>query len=139
MFEVVVGGALAGMVVPVLAAAVARKDREHVDATISALLGWTLLLLIPVALVAAIVARPMVSFFLGSVNECPQAVDVGHRMLLMFLPQLFCYGVAVVLSGALAAHRRFFAAALAPLMSSAVLIAHLPGLRRRRRREDRHR
>lgn len=123
MFEVVVGGALAGMVVPVLAGAVARGDREHANATVSALLTWTVLLLLPLAAVAAAVARPMVSFFLGSVGDCPQAVDVGHRMLLIFLPQLFCYGVAVVLSGALAAHRRFLAAALAPLTSSLVLIA----------------
>lgn len=123
MFEVVVGGALAGVVVPVLAAAVARTDREHVDRTVSALLTWTTLLLIPVAAVAAIAAEPMVRFFLGSVGDCPQAVEVGRRMLLVFLPQLFCYGVAVVLSGALAAHRRFLAAALAPLLSSAVLIA----------------
>ncbi|MGQ0844403.1 MAG: lipid II flippase MurJ [Sporichthyaceae bacterium] len=122
MFEVVVGGALAGVVVPVLAAAVARSDRAHVDRTVSALVTWTTLLLLPVAVVAALTARPMVRFFLGPVGDCPQAVDVGHRMLLTFLPQLFCYGVAVVLSGALAAHRRFVAAALAPLMSSAVLI-----------------
>lgn len=123
MFEVVVGGALAGMVVPVLAGAVARDDRAAVNATISALLTWTMLLLLPVAVGAAIAARPMIDFFLGNAHECPQAVDVGERMLLIFIPQLFCYGVAVVLSGALAAHRRFLAAALAPLMSSLVLIA----------------
>lgn len=122
MFEVVVGGALAGMVVPVLAGAVARADRAHVDAVVSALLTWTILLLLPVAVAATLAARPMVEFFLGSAPECPRAVDVGSRMLLIFIPQLFCYGVAVVLSGALAAHRRFFAAALAPLMSSLVLI-----------------
>ncbi|MGQ0464675.1 MAG: murein biosynthesis integral membrane protein MurJ [Sporichthyaceae bacterium] len=123
MFEVVVGGALAGVVVPLLAAAVARGDREHVDRTVSALLTWATLLLVPVALLAAVLAEPLVRFFLGSAGDCPGAVAVGVRMLWIFLPQLFCYGVAVVLSGTLAAHRRFLAAALAPLMSSLVLIA----------------
>jgi putative peptidoglycan lipid II flippase len=44
-------------------------------------------------------------------------------MLLMFTPQLVCYGAAVVLGGALQAHRRFLAAAVAPLVSSSVVIA----------------
>jgi putative peptidoglycan lipid II flippase len=43
-------------------------------------------------------------------------------MLLMFTPQLVCYGAAVVLGGALQAHRRFLAAAIAPLVSSTVVI-----------------
>ncbi len=36
LFEIVIGGALAGMVVPVLAAAAARGDRDQVYATASA-------------------------------------------------------------------------------------------------------
>ena len=40
------------------------------------------------------------------------------------------YGVGVVLAGALQAQRRFLAAALAPLVSSLVVAAQLPRLRR---------
>ncbi len=61
-------------------------------------------------------------FFLGGGADCAGADLLARRMLLMFLPQLFCYGVAVIASGALQAHRRFLAAALAPLVSSAVVI-----------------
>src|ERR671936_651427 len=42
IFEIVAGGALASLVVPVLADAVARGDRAAVGATVSALLTWVL-------------------------------------------------------------------------------------------------
>jgi putative peptidoglycan lipid II flippase len=123
LFEVVAGGALAGVVIPVLAGPIARADRAAVERTVSALLSRALVLLVPVTLLAAVAARPMMRFFLGGHGQCTgTAVDVGTPMLLIFLPQLFCYAVAVVLSGALQAHRRFLAAALAPLLSSVVVI-----------------
>jgi len=123
LFEVVAGGALAGAVVPVLVGPIARGDRAAVDRTVSALLTWALTLLVPVTLAAALAARPLMRLFLGSRPGCgPAALDVGTRMLLIFLPQLLCYAVAVVLSGTLTAHRRFLAAALAPLVSSVVVI-----------------
>ena len=122
LFEVVAGGALAGAVVPVLAGAVARGDRVAVDRTTSALLTWTLLLLVPVTLLLALAARPAVKLLLGGDTDCAAALDAGTRMLLMFTPQLVCYGLAVVLGGALQAHGRLLAAAVAPLVSSAVVI-----------------
>jgi len=124
MFEVVAGGALASVVVPVVAGPLVRGEHEDASRTVSALLTWTLGLLLPVALLAAVFARPVVGFFLGPKPGCdPTAVDVGARMLLVFLPQLFCYAVAVILSGVLQAHRRFLAPAAAPLVSSAVVIS----------------
>ena len=49
VFEVVAGGALASLVVPMLAGGIAAGDREQVRRTASALLGWTLLILTPLA------------------------------------------------------------------------------------------
>ena len=40
----------------------------------------------------------------------------------MFMPQVLLYGVGIVLTGLLQAHRRFFAPAIAPLVSSVVVI-----------------
>ena len=44
-------------------------------------------------------------------------------MLAVFAPQILLYGLAVVLYGILQAHRRFTAPALAPILSSLVVIA----------------
>ncbi|HZB34106.1 MAG TPA: lipid II flippase MurJ, partial [Streptosporangiaceae bacterium] len=49
-------------------------------------------------------------------------IDVGARMLVVFAPQILLYGLAVVLYGVLQAHRRFTGPALAPLVSSLVVI-----------------
>ena len=50
-------------------------------------------------------------------------VAVTGRMLAVFAPQVLCYGLAVVLYGILQAHRQFTAPALAPVLSSLVVIA----------------
>ena len=53
VFELVAGGALAALVVPVLAAPVAADDRTTASRTASALLTWTVVVLVPVAVASA--------------------------------------------------------------------------------------
>ena len=140
IYDIVLGGALTAVVVPVLAGpALARQaraglpapgggdqsaDREQVRQTSAALLSWTVLLLVPVSVMVAVVARPLVSLLLGGAPGCPRAsmVTLGARMLVVFAPQILLYGLAVVLYGILQAHRRFVAPALAPVLSSLVVI-----------------
>ena len=125
VFEIVAGGALASLVVPVLAGAAERRDSAEVGRTTSALLTWTVLLLLPISVAGIWLARPVMELLVGSSGECnpQQVVDAGTRMLLVFLPQIVLYGVGIVLIGVLQAHRRFIGPAVAPLLSSAVVIA----------------
>lgn len=122
VFEIVAGGALASVVVPVLAAAASRGDTGQVKQTVSALLSWTVTLLVPVALLGVLVAGPAMDLMLSGTGGA-EGERVGRDMLLLFLPQIPLYGLAVVTAGALQAHRRFLAAALAPLLSSLVVAA----------------
>lgn len=122
VFEIVAGGALASLVVPLLARAVSDGDRERAGRISSALLTWTVLLLAPIGVVVAVLAEPISALLLGS-KGCPGAVDVGASMLRVFAPQVVLYGIGIVLTGILHAHRKFGGAALAPLLSSAVVIA----------------
>src|SRR5690606_42090295 len=57
--SVVAGGALAGVVVPLLAAPVAKRLREEVDDVASALLTWVLVVLALLGLAVALLARPI--------------------------------------------------------------------------------
>jgi putative peptidoglycan lipid II flippase len=123
VFEVVAGGALASAVVPLLAGAVAAGDRATVSRTASALLSWTVLVLVAVTGLGLLLAPLIVRALLGSDPTCAQAAATGTRMLVVFLPQIVLYGVAVVLTGVLQAHRRFLGPALAPLLSSLVVVA----------------
>ncbi|MCA1710459.1 MAG: virulence factor MviN [Actinobacteria bacterium] len=123
VFEVVAGGALAGLVVPVLAGAVAAGDRETAGRTTSALLTWTVLVLTPVALLGLVLAPYLLRAVVGTSPSCGRPMlDVGGRMLLVFLPQVVLYGIGIVLAGVLQAHRRFLGPAVAPLLSSFVVI-----------------
>jgi putative peptidoglycan lipid II flippase len=119
VFEVVAGGALAGLVIPMLAGGIAVGDRDQVRRTASALLGWTLLILAPLALLTALLAQPIARLLLGAGNEAEVALTA--RFLLVFAPQVVLYGIGIVLTGILQAHRRFAGPALAPLLSSVVV------------------
>jgi putative peptidoglycan lipid II flippase len=127
IYDIVMGGALTAVVVPVLAGPARARAADHeqqVERTSAALLSWTVLLLVPVSAVVAIAARPLVSVLLGAAPGCPRPamVALGTRMLIVFAPQILLYGLAVVLYGILQAHRRFAAPALAPVLSSLVVI-----------------
>jgi putative peptidoglycan lipid II flippase len=119
VFEVVAGGALASLVVPMLAGGIATGDRDQVRRTASALLGWSLLVLTPLAVLVALFAEPIARLLLGSAD--PVQVQLAARFLLVFAPQVVLYGIGIVLTGVLQAHRRFAAPALAPLLSSLVV------------------
>ncbi|MDG4766385.1 lipid II flippase MurJ [Solwaraspora sp. WMMD406] len=120
IFEIVAGGALASMVVPLLAGAVAAGDRSTVAATTSALLTWTMSLLVPLAVVVAVAAGPIIGFLAGEISA--DQSEAGVRMLRVFAPQLPLYGIAVVLTGVLQAHHRFAWPVIAPLLSSVTVI-----------------
>lgn len=120
VFELVAGGALASLVVPLLAGPAARHDRAAVSATASALLTWVVALLVPVALIVAVAARPLVGLL--DRGASPAELTVGADMLRVFAPQLPLYGVGIVLTGVLQTYRRFAWPVLAPLLSSLTVI-----------------
>ncbi|HPF81640.1 murein biosynthesis integral membrane protein MurJ [Nostocoides australiense] len=119
VFEIAAGGVLAAIVVPLVAARLGRGERAEADAIASALLTWAAAVLLPLVLIVAALA-PLISRWL---LDSAAAVELGTRMLWVFAPQIVLYGIGIVLSGVLNAHERFAAAAVAPLVSSLVVIA----------------
>jgi putative peptidoglycan lipid II flippase len=125
VFDIVAGGALSSLVVPVLAGPVAAGDRSVVDRTTSALLTWATSILVPMMVLGALFTKPLIRLLVGNGHPGCSAtaeVAVGARMLEVFMPQVLLYGVAVILIGVLQAHRRFLGGAVGPLISSVVVI-----------------
>jgi putative peptidoglycan lipid II flippase len=125
IFDIVAGGALSSLVVPVLAGPAAAGDRGVVDRTTSALLTWAASILVPIMVVGLLITRPLIRVLVGHGHSgCSAAAEVavGARMLEVFMPQVVLYGAAVVLIGVLQAQRRFVGPALGPLLSSIVVI-----------------
>ena len=131
-YEVVVGGALAGTVVPLLAGAIAHGQREKVRATASGLLGLTLAVLVPLALLMALFAEPLAQLLvttdtrLGADKAAITYWGGSHQLVVAFLRmfalQIPLYGLGVVLTGVLQAYNRFTWPALAPIFSSLVVM-----------------
>ncbi|WP_018155666.1 murein biosynthesis integral membrane protein MurJ [Demetria terragena] len=122
LFEVAAGGALAAVVIPLVGRALAQRDRVRADHIASALLTWALALLLPLAVLLGLLAQPLTSALLGDNCSSGARDDLAVRMLLVFAPQVPLYAVGIILGAVLQAHRRFLAAAIVPLLSSAVVI-----------------
>ena len=121
LFEVVAGGVLAGVVVPVVARHAGAGRRDEAGRTVSALLTWTLLVLSGAAVAALLGAGAYARAYAKA--DCAGSADVLAALLVMFVPQVWFYGLAVVCAGVLQAHGRFLAAAAGPLVSSLVVIS----------------
>jgi putative peptidoglycan lipid II flippase len=132
IYELVLGGALTSAMVPVLARSAERassepEERARVSQITSALLTWSVIILVPLTLAIAAAARPIAAL-LNPVNanaHCVHAdvVNATGDMLVVFAPQALLYGLSVVLYGVLQAYRRFSAPSLGPAISSLVVIA----------------
>lgn len=131
-YEVVVGGALAGTVVPLLAGAIAHGQREKVRETASGLLGLTMAVLVPLAVLMALFAEPLAQLLVTSdtrMGADKAAITYwggSHQLVVAFLRmfalQIPLYGLGVVLTGVLQAYNRFTWPALAPIFSSLVVM-----------------
>ncbi len=133
VYDIVLGGALTSIMVPVLARPAARSAADpqaagEVNQTSSALLTWTVLILVPLSVVIAAVSGPLAGLLnphnpgVGCAAHHQSQVNVTASMIAVFAPQIVFYGLAVVMYGILQAHRRFAAPALAPVISSLVVI-----------------
>jgi putative peptidoglycan lipid II flippase len=132
LYNLILGGALASAMVPVLARSAERAARDpaekaRVGVITSALLTWTLIIVVPLVLVIVAAAGPIASLLNPSNPNahCVRAdmVTVTGDMLRVFAPQALLYGLSVVLYGLLQSYRRFVAPSIGPGISSLVLIA----------------
>ena len=122
LFEVAAGGILAAVAVPLIASRLGAGERDRAEHTASVLLAWTLALLLPVAgLLWLLAAHDLVEALV--IEGDPQARTSAATLLRIFAVQVPLYGLGIILTGLLQAHRRFLAAALAPLASSIVVLA----------------
>lgn len=123
IMEVLAGGALTGAIVPLLSLPLAKKMTGQVEKLASALLTWVLIILIPAAGILALCSPWLARAFplpVGAPAE--ETYALMTTFLRIFSIQIPLYGIGVVLTGVLQAHKKFFGPALAPILSSIVVI-----------------
>jgi putative peptidoglycan lipid II flippase len=131
IYELVLGGALTSAMVPILARSAERADfdpaeKAHVSQISSALLTWSVAILVPLTLAIAAAAMPIATLLIpangnSGCNRAEMINATGH-MLVIFAPQVILYGLSVVLYGLLQAYRRFTGPTLGPAIASLVVI-----------------
>ncbi|MHB1473918.1 MAG: lipid II flippase MurJ, partial [Dermatophilaceae bacterium] len=87
VFEVAAGGALAAVVVPIIAGQLARNNQADAAQTASAMLTWALAVLAPLSVLMAAAARPLSSLLVDS-QKCSGSTDLMASMLVVFAPQI---------------------------------------------------
>ncbi|MFQ6173236.1 murein biosynthesis integral membrane protein MurJ [Oryzobacter sp. R7] len=120
LFEVAAGGVLAAVAVPLIAHRLGAGERERADRLASVLLSWALVVLVPLAGLLWLAAPALAGWLITDFD--PRAHEVATTLLRIFAVQVPLYGVGIILTGLLQAHRRFLAAAVAPLVSSVVVL-----------------
>lgn len=121
LFEIAAGGALAGAVIPLVSRFLARQLEAQAGQVLSALITWLLTISLPIVFGVVVLAGPIVSALFGQGAD-PDIVHLAETMLRIFAIQVPLYGLSVIFSGALHARKQFVLPALAPLLSSLVVI-----------------
>jgi putative peptidoglycan lipid II flippase len=130
VYELVLGGVLSSVLIPVFVETLRRDDAEHrhVVNTVTTIAG---IVLVVIALVA-IVAAPWLAilFTLGAEGSAEEVAALRHVVavfLRLFMPQVLFYGLTTIWTAYLNAHRHFAAPMYAPVLNNLVAIAVVLG------------
>lgn len=123
------GSLFSSLLVPALVGHVDKGDRQGSERVAGGFLGITLLMLLVLAPLA-IVLGPLVLGFaaLGGgaqVTEAPVQMRVGLVLIVMFIPQIFLYGLVGTATAVMNSRRRFALAAGAPAVENVGTMAVL--------------
>lgn len=125
LYELVLGGILTSVVVPVFVEWLAVHGRDETWDVARRLFSFALVVLALVATIAAVLAPWIVDLYTSGVEEARrrEVRELGTFFLRWFLPQIVFYGVGAIATGLLNAHRRFAAPMFAPILNNLIVIA----------------
>lgn len=125
VYELVLGGILTSVFVPVFVSWRRRQGRDEAWAVADRVLTLALVVLSLVAVLGAVLAPQIVRLYLSgsSAPDKEAQVALGAYFLRWFMPQIVFYGVGAVATGLLNAERRFAAPMFAPILNNLVVIA----------------
>ena len=125
IFELVAAGVLTSVFVPTFVEHLVAGRREEGWRAADAMSSVGLVALVALAVAVALVADPIMRLLtLGVEDEAlrAQEISLGARFLRLFAPQIVFYGLGMIMTAALHAHRRFALAAVAPIFNNVVVI-----------------
>jgi putative peptidoglycan lipid II flippase len=123
VFELVAAGVLTSVFVPTFVDHIVKGKEKDTWEAGNAMTSVALVALIGISLLVMLLAPAIMRLLLvGRAEDQAEAVAVGTDLLRLFAPQIIFYGVGMIMTGALHAHRRFGMAAVAPIFNNVVVI-----------------
>ncbi|HEV3473094.1 MAG TPA: murein biosynthesis integral membrane protein MurJ [Actinomycetota bacterium] len=125
IYELVLGGILTSVFVPVFVELLENEGRERAWEVASAVINLVLVVLMVVAALGILAAPAIARFYTltleGSTAEIQR--NVLTFLLRLFIPQIVFYGLAAVTAGLLNAHKRFGPPMYTPVLNNLAVIA----------------
>ncbi len=125
IYELVLGGVLTSVFVPVFVELLDKEGRERAWEVASAVINLALVVTTAVTVVG-ILAAPLIAKLYALRLEGPEA-ELQQRtltfLLRLFMPQIVFYALAAITTGLLNAHKRFGAPMYTPVLNNLAVIA----------------
>ena len=124
IYELVLGGVLTSVFVPVVVEELRTHDRDKAWEAVSALVTTALTVLVAISLVAVVIAPFVIRLFTLRLSgaQAAQQQHLATYFLRWFAPQIALYGYAAVAAGLLNAHDRFAVPMFVPILNNLVVI-----------------
>jgi putative peptidoglycan lipid II flippase len=123
VYELILGGVLSATLVPLFVDNIERRDDRATSAIFTVAMTVLVVLTAIAMLFAPLIARLYALDTTGA--ERTAQLHVMTVFTLWFLPQMLFYGFTALATALLNAHRRFVAAAFAPVVNNVIVIAIL--------------
>lgn len=124
IYELVLGGVITSIFVPLFVELLEKEDRDRAWEVISAILNVSLLALTAITLIG-VLAAPWIAHFYASRLHGSELAIQQHAitfLLRLFIPQVVLYGLYFIVAGILNAHKRFAAPMFTPIVNNLVVI-----------------
>jgi putative peptidoglycan lipid II flippase len=121
VYDLVLGGILAATLVPVIVDRFEHDDQRAIDALATVVTLALLALTVAATALAPVIIR---LYTIGKdPAEADQQISLAVPLLLMFMPQVFFYGLSTLWTAVLNAKRSFAVPAFAPVLNNVMVIA----------------
>ncbi|MGH9226738.1 MAG: murein biosynthesis integral membrane protein MurJ [Acidimicrobiales bacterium] len=129
IYELVLGGVLTSVFIPVVVEELRTKSREEAWEAVSAVVSTALTVLFGIALFAAVAAPWLIRLFTLRLSgeQAAQQQEMATFFLRVFAPQILLYGYAAIAAGLLNVHDRFAVPMFVPILNNLMVIATFLG------------
>lgn len=124
IYELVLGGVIGAVFVPLFVELLEKEDRARAWEVISGILNLSLASLALIALIGIVAAPSIAGFYATRLGGAEAALqrDVITFLLRLFIPQVVLYGLYFVGAAIMNAHKRFGPPMFTPILNNVVII-----------------